>query len=122
MAARIVGEMWDRGAVVLQLLDQRIHNTAAPQQANGSSVLVCWSEIGPNASVVFAFTWHYVQPSESSLDIQAEVKTFLWNILCIAALMWDFEVLTAVLLKDAWPCTGADVSNDHGAGSKFQTF
>ena len=30
----VVGEMWDGGAMILQLLDQRIHNTATPQQAN----------------------------------------------------------------------------------------
>jgi hypothetical protein len=55
-----------------------------PQQANGSSVLVCWNEIRPNAWVLLAVTCHYVQPAVSSLDRHAEVKTFLSNTLCIA--------------------------------------
>jgi len=30
----VVGEMWDGGAMILQLLDQRTDNTAPPQQAS----------------------------------------------------------------------------------------
>jgi hypothetical protein len=63
----------------------------APQQANGSSVLVCWNENRPNASVLLAVTCHCVQPAVSSLDIHAEVKTFLSNTLCIAAEVWDLR-------------------------------
>jgi hypothetical protein len=62
-----------------------------PHQANGSSVLVCWYEIRPNASVLLPVTWHYVEHAVRSLDIHTEVKTLLSSTLCIAAVMWDLR-------------------------------
>jgi hypothetical protein len=67
----VVDGMWDGGAMILQQLDQRIHNTAAPQQANGTWVLLRCNAIRPNASVLLAVTCHYVEPAVSSLDIHA---------------------------------------------------